>query len=239
MILFLLNTIYMKNNFLLFLLVIGFGQILFAQEKSNDNRKNVITFSVLSATLSPPRWTFGYIYKINERYWVGSEIGYGSYKSIPVSHKPKYKINDDYQLFEIRPEFFVNVNYGGKVKHLISSEIYYIHHTDRLEDGQFYPNNNSNSRLYAFDEADYKRIKYGLNINYNVFIQLHKGLVLIPKFGLGIKHRNVKYSNITNLQGDDGFIFDNFMGGLENHYKKEGSATDFNLNLNFKIAYQF
>ena len=54
----------MKNNFLLFLFVIGFGQILFAQEKSNDNRKNVITFSVLSATLSPPRWTFGYILKL-------------------------------------------------------------------------------------------------------------------------------------------------------------------------------
>ncbi|MFV0142969.1 MULTISPECIES: hypothetical protein [Empedobacter] len=58
----------MKKNFLLFLFAIGFGQLISAQEKSSDERKNVITFSVLSVALSPPRWTFGYIYKLNERY---------------------------------------------------------------------------------------------------------------------------------------------------------------------------
>ena len=61
----------------------------------------------------------------------------------------------------------------------------------------------------------------------------------MPKVGLGVKNRNVKYSNITNLESVDTRIFDYFMSGLENHYKKEGSSTDFNLNLNFKIGYQF
>mgnify|MGYP000851672461 FL=1 len=230
----------MKKNFLLFLFVIGFGKFISAQEKSSDERKNVITFSVLSAALSPPRWTFGYIYKLNERYWIGSEIGYGSYHSIPLSHKPKYKINEDYQLFEIRPEFFINLSENKRVKHLISSEFFYIHHTDHLENGEFYRKDDQNfSYLYSYDTADYKREKYGINLNYNVFIQLHKGLILMPKVGLGVKNRNVKYSNITNLESVDTRIFDYFMSGLENHYKKEGSSTDFNLNLNFKIGYQF
>lgn len=230
----------MRKNYLFILLNIALAQFLFAQEKTNDERKNVVSLNVLSATLSPPRWTLGYLCKINEHYWIGTDIGYGSAKSIPVSDKPKYKINDDYQLVEFRPEFYVNINPGGKVKHLISSELFYIHHTDHLENGEFYRKDDQNfSYLYSYDTADYKREKYGINLNYNVFIQLHKGLILMPKIGFGVKTRKVNYSNIDNMQSVETKIFDDFMGGLENHYKKEGTMTGFNLNLNFKIGYQF
>ncbi|MBO6213609.1 hypothetical protein [Algoriella sp.] len=227
------------------ILIILFSSGLFSPKlTAQDDRKNIVTLSVMSATMQPPRWTVGYIHKINERYWLGAEIGYGSYQTFNLKDRPKYKYNRDYELFEIRPEFYVNINYGGKVKHLISAELFYINHSDRLENGQFYETKKNNwdenhNIYYTYDFADYDRKKYGLNINYSPVFTLFKGVTLMPKAGIGIKHRNINYSNSVNLQEAENASSGCAIFCTDNIYEQNGSDTNLNLNLNFRVAYQF
>ncbi|SFN24823.1 hypothetical protein SAMN05421738_1099 [Algoriella xinjiangensis] len=70
---------------------------------------------------------------------------------------------------------------------------------------QFYETKKNNwdenhNIYYTYDFADYDRKKYGLNINYSPVFTLFKGVTLMPKAGIGIKHRNINYSNSVNLQ---------------------------------------
>lgn len=62
------------------------------------------------------------------------------------------------------------------------------------------------------------------------------------QIGIGIKNRNVAYSNITNktfidTSGDDEGPGGEF--GMKSYIEEEGSDINFNVNLNLKLAYKF
>lgn len=211
------------------------------QAQDTIQQKQVISLNLLSyvAGIYAPRWTAGYSRKINERWWAGVEAGYGS-SWLSVHGREGALITKDYNLFEIRPSIYYDLKGRGKLKHLISAELFYIHHKDHFEDGWYH--SKSNGIFYDYDAADYKRIKTGLNLNLNTIYYFGKRLVLWQQIGVGIRNRKASYSNFENRsiseRYNDGEDHWNWLS-TDNYIKKEGSYIGFNLNLEFKLAYIF
>jgi hypothetical protein len=228
----------MKSNYLLISLIIFFGNYSFGQEKNKEEYNSIITFSPVSPIVNyAPRWNLGYIRKIDKRYWLGLELGYGS-KNISVNFAEEWGwIKNNYKIFEIKPEFYYDLRPKSKLKHLLSLEFQYVNHTDKFNNSWYYDLNDNT--YYNYDFADYKRMKYGINVNYNLIYNITKNLALMQKVGMGYRKRVVRYSNIVNrienaFFEEEGFILPDFNGFLRDN----GNTGGFNFNLDLKIIYK-
>lgn len=230
----------MKSNFLLISLIILFGSNSFAQENNKEEFNSIITFSTFSQIVNyAPRWNLGYIRKIDKRYWLGLEVGYSNNNiSLNFAEEGGW-IKNDYKIFEIKPEFYYDLRPQSKLKHLLSLEFQYLNHTDKFNNSWYYDLNDNN--YYKYDFADYKRIKYGINLNYNLIYNITKNLALMQKVGIGYRKRIVKYSNIVNRIEDEFFEEpDAFVIPVGNGFLRDnGNIGGFNFNLDFKIIYKF
>ncbi|MGX7666661.1 hypothetical protein [Flavobacterium pedocola] len=229
----------MKLKKLLFCISTLFTLMCNSQEQLNNEPKSIISLSLLTPTASyAPRWNIGYMRKLNERYWIGLDFGYGNNK---ISINPAEEggwITDSYKLIEIRPEIYYDLRPKSKLKHLISVELFYIYHKDEFEDNWYYDLNEK--KYYEYDFANYKRIKYGTNINYNLIYYLGKKIAFMQKVGIGFRKRNVEYSNIINKSESPNFEEPD--GGIirtNGFIKDNGISNAFNFNLDFKIIYKF
>ena len=227
----------MKLKSKIFIFIVIISNFTFAQEINNEF-KSIITFSTVSPLMSyAPRWNFGYIRKIDERYWLGVELGYGNKKfSVNFAEEGGW-ITDDYNSFEIKPELYYNLRPNSKLKHLLSLEFQYVNHTDEFNNTWYFELNDNN--YYNYDFADYKRIKYGINVNYNLIFNITNNLALMQKVGLGYRNRDVRYSNIVNrvenaFFEEEGFILPDFNGFLRDN----GNIGGFNFNLDLKLIYK-
>lgn len=212
----------------------------YGQAVNNEPAKSMVTVSLFSPLLNyAPRWNVGYIKKINERYWVGIDFGYGNANTAVNFAKSGKWIHDNYQLFEIRPEIYYDLNPKSKLKHLISVEFFYINHKDSFKNSTFLDTNENSN--YHYDTADYSRIKSGLNLNYNMIFNIYKNLAFMQKIGFGFKQRNVTYTNIVNkVVAQDPRITESFI--LFNNtafIKDSGIDNGFNFNLELKLIYKF
>jgi hypothetical protein len=213
--------------------------IIFGQEGNTKSQNSIVTVSLLSPTYSyVPRWNIGYIRKIDQRLWAGIEIGYGNFKSsIGIAAGSDEFIYNKYKLFEIRPEIFYDLRPKSKLKYLLSAEIFFISHTDVLKNNWYY---NTTSYLhYTFESAEYKRKKYGVNINYTMILNISKRIALSPKIGFGFKYRNVKFSNLLNAaQTTYDYEQDNWTPSGNDYIKDSGTANNVNFNFDIKLAYR-
>jgi hypothetical protein len=228
----------MKSNFLLIVLLILFGSHSFAQEKIEREFNSIITFSSFSPIVNyAPRWNLGYIRKIDKRYWLGLELGYGS-KDISVNFAEDGGwIKNDYKIFEIKPELYFDLRPNSKLKHLLSVEFQYVNHTDKFNNSWYFDLNDKT--YYNYDFADYKRIKYGINVNYNLILNITKNLALMPKIGIGYRKRDVQYSNIVNRIEDEFFEEEGFVAPDVNGFLRDnGDIGGFNFNLDLRIIYK-
>lgn len=229
----------MKSNYVLISFIILFGSHSFAQEKNKEEFNSIITFSSFSPIVNyAPRWNLGYIRKIDKRYWLGFELGYGN-KNISVNFAEEGGwIKNDYKIFEIKPEFYYDLRPKSKLKHLLSLELQYVNHTDKFNNSWYYDLNDNN--YYKYDFADYKRIKYGINVNYNLIYNITKNLALMQKVGIGYRKRVVQYSNIVNRIEDEFFEEpDAFVTPVGNGFLRDnGNLGGFNFNLDLKIIYR-
>jgi len=208
-----------------------------AQEEETPKKAGFITFNMTSPLLSyAPRWDVGYYRHLNERWLLGVEVGYGNYGSA-INFKMDYEvIEKDYQLFEIRPEVIYIMTPNRKSKRFFSGELYYISHTDHFTTDSYEAGN----YRYRFEQADYKRIKYGVNLNYGMIINFTKNFGIIPKIGFGWRFRDVKYSNqvglVESLNGDEDEIeFPNTEGYITDSGKKSGPNFVFDVKLFFRM----
>ncbi|TPD66997.1 hypothetical protein [Flavobacterium microcysteis] len=218
-------------------LIILFTNLTSAQEQSKKEFNSIVTLSALSPTFNfAPRWNLGYIKKIDKRYWAGIEVGYGN-KDIAVNFAKESRIKDDFKIFEIKPEFYYQLNPESKLRHLLSLEIQYLKHTDKFENTWYY--NLDNEVYYKFASADYKRIKYGININHNLIYNITENLALMQKVGIGFRKRNVTYSNVINRTEDWGFEETGFIVRTDGYLVDNGICNSFNFNLDLKIIYKF
>lgn len=230
----------MKSNYILISLITLLINHALAQEKSKEEFNDVITLSTISPTINyAPRWNLGYIRKIHDRYWLGLELGYGN-KNIAVNFAESNGwINNDYKIFEIKPELYFDLRPKSKLKHLLSLEFQYVNHSDKFNNTWYYDLNNNN--YYKYDFADYRRIKYGMNVNYNLIYYFSKNLALMQKVGIGYRKREVQYSNIINRIEDEFFEEpDTFLIPVGNgFFRDNGNVGGFNFNLDLKIIYLF
>jgi hypothetical protein len=226
----------MKSNFLLIVLLILFGSHSFAQEKIEREFNSIITFSSFSPIVNyAPRWNLGYIRKIDKRYWLGLELGYGS-KDISVNFAEDGGwIKNDYKIYEIKPELYFDLRPNSKLKHLLSVEFQYVNHTDKFNNSWYFDLNDKT--YYNYDFADYKRIKYGINVNYNLILNITKNLALMPKIGIGYRKRDVQYSNIVNRIEDEFFEEEGFVD-VNGFLRDNGDIGGFNFNLDLRIIYK-
>ncbi|HCN47601.1 MAG TPA: hypothetical protein DIT10_00625 [Chryseobacterium sp.] len=169
--------------------------------------------------------------KINERWWIGGELGYGTDKITPVNIG---NFEGKNRIFEIKPEVFYSLAPQSRLKHFVSAEAFYLQQIGKDVSGTYY---DENDVYYSFSSADYKRTKYGLNINYSILLHKESSWFgFMPKIGFGIRQRNVSYTNMTGREVDDaprdGLPFDYQLN-------RQGSNLGFNFNVDMKIIFKF
>ena len=221
--------------------------VLFAQDTivSQDTlaprHNHIVSMSLFKPLFAESaRWQFGYMHRVSRRFWAGTDIGYGNYA---ISLGAKGRAEDgfsshNYQLFEVRPEFYYDIINEGLLECLISTELFYIHHIDTFRDDSFHTENGG---TVDFSKADYKRVKTGVNFNLTCLIAFNDNIGLILKGGLGIRLRDVKYSHVTvtSTNNSDGDSWDFDLFGTDDYKKNEGKITGLNGDLDLKFFYRF
>lgn len=75
------------------------------------NNNSYLTVNLLSSlNINSPRWRIGYMKNINDRWKVGLDIGYGNH------NLTYYDLGDNYELWEVRPEFYYFLKTKRKTK---------------------------------------------------------------------------------------------------------------------------
>lgn len=228
----------MKNILSLFLIISFIS--LYAQEESNYKKEVYLTTNISSTTISyAPRWTLGVIIPIKEKWFVGLDVGYGNKKSIIGFSKSTNRVDNEYKLWEIRPQIYYLLTSEVHFKSYISVELFYINHKD------VFVNNNellqeeryiyNNKVFIKYDQANYLRKKYGLNLNYGIIATIWRQLGINFNLGLGIRDRQVSFTNIINPRqftpDEDRFLpFES-----ENYLTDKGVNIGLNFDFNIKL----
>ncbi len=201
-------------------------------------QQNYVTLNVLSP-LNPllPRYRAGYFQRIATKWAASIDVGYGD-KNISLKTDRQ---GTNYQLFEIRPEFYYTYKDIG-TSHYISMELFYIKTSDTFQDETYVPENSN--REFEYDQADFDRGKIGFHIKSGHIFRISDDLRLNLYYGIGIRQRKIQYSNVKNPQELDG----NYVPGYSELFsvfegldflKEEGTATGLNVSLGLKVMYHF
>lgn len=203
----------------------------YGQDSTVVRPNNFVTFGFSSYLYTlAPRFDLGYNRKISDRIWVGTSIGYGK-QFLKNNEGPLFLTKKHYKLYEVRPEVYYDLRPDSKLKHLLSVEFFYIYHENMFQYSWY---NSTDGNRYRFDQADFKRIKTGANINYSLLYYFNDRFGIIQKVGLGFRHRHVDFTNIENPSR----AFEWNRNDLA-YRRNEGSANGLNLNLDFKLFYKF
>lgn len=238
------------NLKLLFLALLPFSLNVKAQDTL---KKHQVQFSLNSFTISDvPKYSVSYFYTLNQKYKIGATLAYGSNAIIigNVGNKTWTEIvgkpQQDYQVFEIRPEIQKYFRIHKKTPHFIGLQAQYLHHTDRFDNGVRY--NTSDERYFVRAKSgDFTRTKLGLLFVYGMQIHFNdaKSFGMVPKIGVGIKNRYVKYDNLVDPviaeRYNDGetqmFIY--FDDAHSDFYEYSGTVLGFDMNFDLSVFYRF
>jgi hypothetical protein len=228
------------RNFLLALLLFSASNHLIAQEKDKPQGKSFITLNIMSPIFSyANRYNLGFYHQLTDHFIAGLEVGYGSTPiSIGMGRVGEH-ITKAYKIYEFKPELMFVLNPKNTTRKFLSIDTYYIYHTDKFDNefeyNSFYHDTRSD-KYYSYDSANYTRRKYGLNLNFGMICSFSKHLGLIWKAGVGIRKRNVEYSNIVNpeeIQNRDNELH------YSTYLKNTGYSTNFSPALDVKLYYRF
>lgn len=206
------------------------------EEKSEfPNAKNsYLTFDLSTpANWVAPRYRFGYIHSINEKWRIGADIGFGS-EHTTIKILENYD-TEDYLLFEGRFEVYHILNPTKRVNMYISGETYFIHHTERYIYDEF--NSDDQDVTIRYDRADLTRNKYGVNLKFGVFVPFGDKIGVNAYIGAGPRVRDVEFSNLVNPTIAD-YYEDYHDGWWSNNYQNEGVDVGFNFALGIKFFYR-
>lgn len=206
-----------------------------AQEQQIEN-KNMIYFDIAPLIVKPSRVTFGYMRNINDRIFVGGEIGYSLFDGLGRMNEK----SEGYEQIQYRFEVGYILSPTWRVHHFMSLDFQHINHTETLYDGYFEgenKNQNGGEVYYDYDRVNYARLKNTFNINYGVFVYFNenKSVGVAPKIGLGVKIVDVEFTEAVNLRENSNNGWDIFNFG--NRYEREGS--DVLPNVNFQVRFFF
>lgn len=198
--------------------------------------KSYISVNLLSA-FNPlnPRYRVGYMKSIAANWRLGLDFGYGSNNLSFTDYVPILdawgKIDDDYRLWEIRPEVYYIINPNKLTQIYFSSELFYIHHKDVFHNNFIATKNKG---FFIYESANYRRQKYGMHVKFGVFTNVRKKLGLNIYTGLGFRFRENSYSNIINpvpwVDRRDMIVID--------YHEYEGLYFGWNWSLGIKLLYR-
>lgn len=205
-----------------------------AASEENTSLPSFISFN-LTTPIDPfgPRFRMGYIQSINEQWMVGMAFGYGSADIRLIGSVNRFF--DAYQLWEVRPELYYFPNPKDRWNTYASAELFYINHTDQLENDQYQPSKDS-SLAIRYDRVDYQRQKYGLNIKSGVILNLIGPLKLNAYCGIGVRVRNNDFDNPVNPQANPDFI-DEF-GFTDAYLRRAGTFVGVNFSMGLNLFYE-
>lgn len=202
----------------------------------NVDRKNEVTLHTLSPILSTaPRYNVGYYRHLTPNLKIGLTAGYGNKRSSIL--KGNYDTSEKYQLWEVRPEISYLYRLKKKTPHFVSLEYFYIRHTDVFHKSRYY----EDWFVVSFEQADYKRVKSGLTINYGMQISLAPNFGIIPQIGLGFKNRMVSFDDLVNerVTPNDNDHYSSDMFGTSNYLEHAGRHINFQFSGELKLFYRF
>jgi len=189
-----------------------------------------ISFDLFSSlNVFSPRWRIGYIQTIDPKWKAGINLGYGNKASSYTYFLNHFEEN--YKLWEIRPEIYKVFNYNGKTEKYLSVELFYINHTDVFHNWYYYPREGGE---ISFDKVDFRRQKYGFNCNVGEFIFIKNGFSINIFTGLGLRMRSSSFTNIVNPRSTETFtdMFD-----FNEYREKEGLDPGFSYSLGLKLIF--
>lgn len=229
------------------LLIATLMLIGFQAEAQDTLKKHQLQFSLNSFTISDvPRYSASYFYTLNEKYKVGATIAYGSNAGNKTWTEIVGKPQQDFQVFEIRPEIQKYFRRNKKTPHFIGLQAQYLNHTDRFDNGVRYITSDENYLVRA-KSGNFSRTKLGLLFVYGMQIHFNeeKSFGVIPKIGVGIKKRYVKYDNLVDpiitKRSNNGetqmFIY--FDDAHSDFYEYSGTVIGFDMNLDLSVFYRF
>lgn len=193
-------------------------------------KESYFTFDLFSSlnTFSP-RWRVGYIKNINSEFKIGLNLGYGN-RNISYTYFAD-KFEEDYVLWEIRPELYRIFKRKKKTIMYYSLELFYINHKDVFHDYYYYPESGGE---ISYDQADYQRHKYGFNFNIGEFINIGNKFGINIFTGIGLRIRDNSFSNILNPRPSE-----NFVDMIDYEYKKvEGIVFGLNYSIGLKLLFK-
>jgi hypothetical protein len=181
----------------------------------------------------------GYYHGFTENWYAGVEFGYGNYDLFNRRSRDNYiTLNEEYKVWEMRLEVQYILQTRHRIKPYISSEIFYIHHSEILTTGAFCA---SGSKGYiTYSEVDYLREKCGLNIKLGMLIMMTDQVALGPYFGGGFRGKMNTYSNLHAQSFESEPSIPYFIDELpETWYVRKYAVEGYNINVTAGIKINF
>jgi hypothetical protein len=109
----------------------------------------------------------------------------------------------------------------------------YINHQDQFN--QDYFRKASDHKQYAFEQADYRRIKTTLSMHLGLVLFVGKNWGFSPYIGWGVKNPDIKFSHIQGMRPVTREDTHNFIPSATYYLRREGSSTGVQLELRLAV----
>ncbi len=200
-----------------------FAIFTFAQNSEYKSIVNISTSSIFAGRID-----VGYMQQINDQFWLGAELGYGSGTLLFFNENENRNSSSSYR---ISPEIYFDVSPNAKSMNLFSLQLFHSKNSSQLFEGDFY---NKNGK-YTYTSADFEKRRTGVNVNYSVvFNRAGNNFTIMPKIGVGLRQKKIKFSNIVDLEETDELI--DFIPFVN---REEGTNIRPNFNFDIKLIYRF
>jgi len=186
------------------------------------------TFMPLSIIDPSPRIRLGGEFLFNHKYSVSVDFGFGDEF---ISYEKENRSNADYNLWEIRPEFKAYKHVNKYIAFYAATELFYINHNDKYLDSHY--QSESGNTVY-YNSTDYHRVKYGVNFKGGFKATLMERISLEAYAGIGVRARQIDYSNTSVIENDDYYFFEGWDNYISN---KEGNSVNLNIAAGIRIGF--
>lgn len=222
--------------FLLLNALTGMSVVYGQSDSVNDTLgKSYITLNLLAPVdVYLPRWRAGYIKKLDRRWKIGMDVGYGN-REITFEGFKGF-MGDKYRIWEIRSQLYFILNPERKAENYVSVELFYVNHKDAFNGGDYF---SEDGPFYHFDFAKLRRQKYGLNLIHGFLFYSKWRIGLNGYIGIGVKIRDNTFSDVTNPIKMDPGPEGGDMAGIMDYQRIEGLVVGVNPVLGIKLYYKF
>jgi hypothetical protein len=197
--------------------------------------KNIISIHVITP-FDPyfPRVQAGYYYGLTRNWFAGIELGYGDYGLLKTEIRDNFvSLNYDYRLWEMRLEVKYIIRSRNNLKPYLSTEIFYIHHTETLIDYGYY---DLNSSYFSYNEINYLPQKMRVKLKTGILVRVTDHFALEPYLGAGVTgERNIHPKSQKESDASQPW-YPYFDEGIPmTWYVREYSGEGYNINLTIGV----